>query len=138
MITSLPQSVTCPYHCSLSGKSGAGQRFCRRADENDRCRRLQGYHQNRLLLRYGMAADLSDEYRKYFDTFIFLHCFPPGNPTGTKRQTRDDLYELFDSARIYRDSFINTASGPLKSSYAITIDIATNPVKLPPWLRFLP
>ena len=77
-----------PYHCSLSGKSGAGQRFCRRADENDRCRRLQGYHQNRLLLRCGMAADLSDEYRKYFDTFIFLHCFPPGNPTGTKRQTR--------------------------------------------------
>ena len=39
----------------------------------------------------------------------------------------DDLYELFDSARIYRDSFINTASGPLKSSYAITIDIADEP-----------
>lgn len=39
---------------------------------------------------------------------------------------RDDeaLYELFDSARIYRDSFINTASGPIKSSYSITIDIA--------------
>ena len=83
----IPQSSP-PYHCRISGKSGAGQRFCRRADENDRCRRLQGYHQNRLLLRCGMAADLSDEYRKYFDTFIFLHCFPPGNPTGTKRQTR--------------------------------------------------
>ena len=39
----------------------------------------------------------------------------------------NDLYELFDSARIYRDSFINTASGPLKSSYAITIDIADEP-----------
>ena len=39
----------------------------------------------------------------------------------------DDLYELFASARIYRDSFINTASGPLKSSYAITIDIADEP-----------
>ena len=29
--------------------------------------------------------------------------------------------------KIYRDSFINTASGPLKSSYAITIDIADEP-----------
>lgn len=37
------------------------------------------------------------------------------------------LYELFDSARIYRDSFINTASGPIKSSYSITIDIADEP-----------
>lgn len=43
--------------------------------------------------------------------------------------SRDDsaLYELFDSARIYRDSFINTASGPIKSSYSITIDIADEP-----------
>lgn len=42
---------------------------------------------------------------------------------------RDDsaLYDLFDSARIYRDSFINTSSGPIKSSYSITIDIADEP-----------
>lgn len=40
--------------------------------------------------------------------------------------TRDEasLYELFDSARIYRDSFINASSGPIKRSYYIRIDIA--------------
>ncbi len=37
------------------------------------------------------------------------------------------LFDLFDSARIYRDSFINTASGPIKASYSITIDIADEP-----------
>ncbi|MCM1112438.1 MAG: prephenate dehydrogenase [Muribaculum sp.] len=37
------------------------------------------------------------------------------------------LYELFDSARIYRDGFINTPSGPIKSSYTVTIDIADEP-----------
>ena len=57
-----------------------------------------------------MAADLPDQYRKYLDTVVLLHCFPAG-----------------DSAGINRDSFINTASGPLKSSYAITIDIADEP-----------
>lgn len=43
--------------------------------------------------------------------------------------TRNDdaLYELFDSARIYRESFINTSSGPIKRDYAITIDIADEP-----------
>lgn len=41
-----------------------------------------------------------------------------------KGRNDDALYELFDSARIYRDSFINTASGPIKSAYSITIDIA--------------
>lgn len=42
---------------------------------------------------------------------------------------RDDeaLYELFDSARVYRDSFINTPSGPIKAVYTITIDIADEP-----------
>ncbi len=37
------------------------------------------------------------------------------------------LYELFDSARIYRDSFINTSSGPIKRSYQINIDIEDEP-----------
>lgn len=37
------------------------------------------------------------------------------------------LYNLFDSARIYRDSFINTPSGPIKSAYTVTIDIADEP-----------
>ena len=37
------------------------------------------------------------------------------------------LYDIFDSARMYRDSFINTSSGPIKVSYTITIDIADEP-----------
>lgn len=42
-------------------------------------------------------------------------------------QQEQELYNLFDSARIYRDSFINTSSGPIKISYAINIDIADEP-----------
>ncbi|MCM1569336.1 MAG: prephenate dehydrogenase/arogenate dehydrogenase family protein, partial [Roseburia sp.] len=37
------------------------------------------------------------------------------------------LYELFDSARIYRESFTNASSGPIKRSFALTIDIADEP-----------
>lgn len=49
--------------------------------------------------------------------------------TREKLISRDDdaLYELFDSARIYRDSFINTSSGPIKRDYSINIDIADEP-----------
>lgn len=47
----------------------------------------------------------------------------------TDLEAKDDnaLYQLFDSARIYRDSFINASSGPIKRSYSITIDIADEP-----------
>ncbi len=37
------------------------------------------------------------------------------------------LYDLFDSAREYRDSFSNASSGPIKRSYCIAIDIADEP-----------
>ena len=37
------------------------------------------------------------------------------------------LYTFFDNARIYRDSFINTPSGPIKADYSIRIDIADEP-----------
>lgn len=36
----------------------------------------------------------------------------------------DQLYQFFDEARNYRDSFINASSGPIKRSYSIRIDIA--------------
>lgn len=44
-------------------------------------------------------------------------------------QTKDApaLYAFFDGARIYRDSFINASSGPIKKSYTVTIDIADEP-----------
>ena len=37
------------------------------------------------------------------------------------------LYDFFDSARIYRDSFINASSGPIKRSYTLKLDIADEP-----------
>lgn len=39
----------------------------------------------------------------------------------------DALYQLFDSARIYRDSFSNTSSGPIKRDYTLKLDIADEP-----------
>jgi prephenate dehydrogenase len=40
--------------------------------------------------------------------------------------SRDEtaIYEFFDSARVYRDSFINASSGPIKRAYCIYVDIA--------------
>lgn len=37
---------------------------------------------------------------------------------------RDSLFLEFDSARIYRDSFINASSGPIKRSFRINVEIA--------------
>lgn len=37
------------------------------------------------------------------------------------------LYEFFDHARTYRDSFIGTSSGPIKKSYSVNIEIADEP-----------
>jgi len=42
-------------------------------------------------------------------------------------QDGDMLYDLFDNAREYRDSFSNASSGPIKRSYIISIDIADEP-----------
>jgi len=40
------------------------------------------------------------------------------------RENEAALYELFDSARVYRDSFIDASSGPIKRSYSFNVDIA--------------
>jgi len=37
------------------------------------------------------------------------------------------LYDFFDSARIYRDSFISAPSGPIKKDFSMNIDIADEP-----------
>lgn len=42
-------------------------------------------------------------------------------------RNEEQLYALFDDARIYRDSFIEASSGPIKRSYALNIDIADEP-----------
>lgn len=39
----------------------------------------------------------------------------------------DKLYQLFDEARIYRDSFINASSGPIKRVYSFNVDIDDRP-----------
>ena len=39
----------------------------------------------------------------------------------------EDVYRFFDEARNYRDSFINSSSGPIKVSYTINIEIADEP-----------
>ncbi|MDL2300793.1 prephenate dehydrogenase [Lachnospiraceae bacterium OttesenSCG-928-D06] len=38
-----------------------------------------------------------------------------------------ELYNLFDHARIYRDSFADSSSGPIKISYMLQVDIADEP-----------
>ncbi len=39
----------------------------------------------------------------------------------------DTLYQFFDEARTYRESFISVSSGPIKTEYVITVDIADRP-----------
>lgn len=40
---------------------------------------------------------------------------------------KDSLYNFFDTARNYRESFISAPSGPIKAEYVFTIDIADKP-----------
>lgn len=47
--------------------------------------------------------------------------------TAIENKDEAALYELFDTARIYRDSFINSSSGPIKRDYDLTVDIADKP-----------
>ncbi|MCH5274343.1 MAG: prephenate dehydrogenase [Lachnospiraceae bacterium] len=47
--------------------------------------------------------------------------------TAIENKDEAALYELFDTARIYRDSFINSSSGPIKRAYDLTVDIADKP-----------
>lgn len=42
-------------------------------------------------------------------------------------RTPDALYEFFDSARNYRESFTGTASGPIQTEHVLTVDIADKP-----------
>ncbi|MCM1040272.1 MAG: prephenate dehydrogenase [Ruminococcus sp.] len=39
----------------------------------------------------------------------------------------DSLYRFFDEARAYRESFIDASSGPIKTEYVLTVDIADKP-----------
>lgn len=39
----------------------------------------------------------------------------------------DALYQLFDTARTYRESFVNVSSGPIKKAFDMTVEIADKP-----------
>lgn len=41
-----------------------------------------------------------------------------------QRKEEKELYDLFDTARDYRESFINASSGPIKKSFSFNVDIA--------------
>ena len=40
---------------------------------------------------------------------------------------KEAIYDFFDNARHYRDSFIDASSGPIKTSYEVSIEIADEP-----------
>lgn len=42
-------------------------------------------------------------------------------------QSEDALYNFFDTARNYRESFIDASSGPIKTEHVFTVDIADKP-----------
>lgn len=44
-----------------------------------------------------------------------------------KNADAENLYQTFDSARNYRDSFIEASSGPIKKTFVLTVDIADEP-----------
>lgn len=47
--------------------------------------------------------------------------------TSLEKEAGKDIYNIFDTAREYRDSFIVAGSGPIKVSYILTIDINDEP-----------
>ena len=42
-------------------------------------------------------------------------------------RAEDALYDFFNNARNYRESFINSSNGPIKAEYVFTVDIADRP-----------
>lgn len=50
-----------------------------------------------------------------------------GIKEALENHREETLYRFFNTARLYRDSFNNASSGPIKRSYSIRIDIADEP-----------
>lgn len=63
------------------------------------------------------GGNISTLLQSYIDSLTAIKSEIDGNQA-------DALYTLFDSARIYRDSFINASSGPIKRSFSFNVDIA--------------
>lgn len=62
-------------------------------------------------------SDLLEQYIKDLNEFKQL----------LDNQKETELYHFFDTAREYRESFINASSGPIKTEYVLTVDIADKP-----------
>lgn len=43
------------------------------------------------------------------------------------KKDAEELYHMFDTARTYRESFVNASSGPIKRAFDMTVDIADKP-----------
>ncbi len=63
---------------------------------------------------------ISDFLSKYIDELEDIR-------SALNEKNTEKLYRLFDSARTYREGFSNTSSGPIKSAFVITADIADRP-----------
>ncbi|MCM1120781.1 MAG: prephenate dehydrogenase/arogenate dehydrogenase family protein [bacterium] len=66
------------------------------------------------------SENISDMLGRYIDSLTQIK-------SQVDAHQGDALYRLFDSARIYRDSFINASSGPIKRVYSFNIDIDDRP-----------
>lgn len=64
--------------------------------------------------------NILDLLEKYIDALNLIK-----DSISQKEQAQ--LYQFFDDARNYRESFIDNSAGPIKSEYVITVDIADKP-----------
>lgn len=62
-------------------------------------------------------TNLLDKYIDYLSHFRSL----------LSERDSENLYQTFDQARIYRESFIDASSGPIKKSFVLTVDIEDEP-----------
>lgn len=63
------------------------------------------------------GANISDLLQKYINSLSAIK-------EEIDQKKEKELYTLFDSARLYRDSFINASSGPIKRAFCFFVDIA--------------
>lgn len=62
------------------------------------------------------TENISTLLQRYIDSLCSIK-------TKLDSSNAEALYELFDSAHVYRDSFIDASSGPIKRSYRFNVDI---------------
>lgn len=66
------------------------------------------------------TANISNLLKTYIEYLTVLSDF-------IDNRNEEALYQFFDTARTYRDSFTNSSNGPIKAEYVLTVDIADRP-----------